>query len=208
MTAATVSSANVSHDDEQAGTLDVDRQVRYFLRCLKTLLPTQYTPNDSNRMSLAFFTISALDLLDALDKHTTPTERKDYIDWIYLNQHPDGGFRAFPGANLGPRRDRDNAQWDPATVPATYFALSMLLILDDNLSRVTRDKCLTWLSNTQDLNTGAFCETTARATSDSRFGYCAAAIWYILGAQLEPSSKHQLDVDAFVRYIRSAEVRL
>src|SRR5262245_11452053 len=105
-----------------------DRHIRYFLRCLKTVLPTEYMSNDSNRMTLAFFTIAGLDLLGILDTNTTPAERKGYIDWIYHCQVPSGGFRGFTGTDFGAeKRTFDNECWDPANLPATYFALATLL---------------------------------------------------------------------------------
>ncbi|ROV89383.1 hypothetical protein VSDG_08659 [Cytospora chrysosperma] len=37
--------------------------LRYWQRCLRTFLPHHYTPNDSQRMTLGFFIIAAIDLL-------------------------------------------------------------------------------------------------------------------------------------------------
>ena len=79
--------------------LNKERHIKYWLRCLKSLLPTLYTPYDANRMMLAAFILSALDLLSALHEYTTPDERAGYIEWIYSCQHPDGGFRAFIGTD-------------------------------------------------------------------------------------------------------------
>lgn len=140
-----MSTNGVKSPDDDGSHLDKKRHVKYHLRCLKTFLPQPYTSNDSNRLSLAFFTILALDLLDGLTESTTAAERADYIDWIYTNQHPDGGFRAFPGTDLGERRDDHNARWDPAHLPATYFAICLLLTLDDDFTRFNRDACLSTL---------------------------------------------------------------
>ncbi|KAI4132206.1 MAG: hypothetical protein LQ347_002665, partial [Umbilicaria vellea] len=96
-----------------------ERHIKYWLRCLKTFLPTAYTSSDSNRVSLAYFTLSALDLLGALRLHTTALERAQYADWIYHCQHPSGGFRGFTGTDVGALRDAGNAHWDPANLPAT-----------------------------------------------------------------------------------------
>jgi hypothetical protein len=42
-------------------------------------------------MTLAFFCLSALDLLGALDEHVTAQDKKDWIDWVYAMQiHPEG----------------------------------------------------------------------------------------------------------------------
>lgn len=191
--------------------LDVSKHTKYFLRTLKTYLPTAYQSNDSNRMSLAFFTLSGLDLLGTLKQNTTEAQRKEYIDWIYLNQHPQGGFRAFPGATFGDATTQDNQHWDPANLPATFFALCSLLILDDDLSRVKRRECLQWLTQLQRPD-GSFGETLVKGTinggTDSRFGYCATGVRYVLrglyDGQIEGCP--DIEIDNFVTCIRGSEV--
>lgn len=51
---------------------NTERHVKYYLRCLKTFLPTAYISNDSNRMLLAYLTLSGLDVLGVLQSKTTP----------------------------------------------------------------------------------------------------------------------------------------
>lgn len=161
-------------------------------------------------MSLAFFIIAGLDLLGTLTTKTSPEERQDYIAWIYSNQLPTGGFRAFPGTNFGSLSSPENARWDPANLPATYFALSTLLILGDDLSRVKRKETLTWLRMLQ-RGYGSFGETLVDGVinggEDSRFGYCAMGIRYILrGTQEgEVDGVEDVDLGRFVECIRSAE---
>ncbi|KAL4900584.1 hypothetical protein BDW74DRAFT_161733, partial [Aspergillus multicolor] len=162
-----------------------DRHITYFLRCLKTFLPGLYTSNDSNRMLLAFFTVSGLDLLGALQSKTTSEERRGYIDWIYHCQVPSGGFRGFTGTDFGAKkRTRTNEAWDPANVPSTFFALVILLILGDDLSRVKRTECLKWLPKMQRPN-GSFGEVLGpgdqvEGGGDLRFCCFAAGTRYIL----------------------------
>jgi hypothetical protein len=50
-------------------------------------------------MSLAFFVGSSLDLLGAMDTISL-AEKAEYIDWIYAQQHPEGGFRGSPFIGL------------------------------------------------------------------------------------------------------------
>ena len=52
-------------------TIDIQRHIRYFLYCLRTL-PTPYTSLDTNRLTVAYFCVSGLDLLGALDKVERP----------------------------------------------------------------------------------------------------------------------------------------
>lgn len=191
--------------------LDVQKQRKYFLRCLKTLLPTGYTSNDSNRMSLAFFIVAGLDLLDGLSTSTSEQERSHYIDWIYRNEHPGGGFRAFPGTDLGSLTTAENESWDPANLPATYFALASLIILGDDLQRLDRKNCLQWLPKLQ-RSDGSFGETWLNGEIhggyDSRFGYCAAGVRYFLRGRTEGevAGCRDMDVDKLVQCIRLAEV--
>ncbi|GAM82570.1 hypothetical protein ANO11243_005520 [Dothideomycetidae sp. 11243] len=193
---------------DQSPRLDAQRHTKYFLRCLKTYLPPPYTSNDSTRLSLAFFIVAALDLLDQLGSNTTPKERADYIDWVYSNQHPDGGFRGSPSSDLGSLRNQDNTDWDPAHVPATYFALSLLLLLDDDFSRFKRTECLKWLVQLQ-RDDGSFGETLVHGViqggRDSRYGYCAAGIRYMLLGSYPPPGQIDIKVDKLVECICMAE---
>lgn len=166
-------------------------------------------------MYLAYFIISALDLLDALPTVMTKDERQGYIDWIYRCQHANGGFRMWPGTDFGERANSENALWDPANIPATYFALATLLILDDDLKRVNRRETLAWLRQMQ-RSDGSFGETLVSGRveggQDPRFGYCATGSRYMLRATTEGDIKidgqtvKDIDVDAFVRCVRLAEV--
>ena len=47
------------------------RHVEYFLKCLRQL-PSPYTSLDTNRLTVAYFCVSALDLLDSLDRVDKP----------------------------------------------------------------------------------------------------------------------------------------
>jgi geranylgeranyl transferase type-1 subunit beta len=186
------------------------KHITYWLRCLKTYLPWQYTSNDSNRMMLAYFTISALDLLSSLESSTSEQERAGYINWIYSCQHPDGGFRGFPGTDFGDRANEENALWDPANVPATYFALCMLLILRDDLTRVKRNECLSWLTRMQRPD-GSFGQTLGEegkieGGTDTRFAYTAIGIRWILGGGTS-SNNGDVNVEKLVQCIKELQVR-
>ena len=192
-----------------------DRHVKYWLRCAKTFLPPQYTPNDSSRMTLAFFTLSALDLLSVLESKTTTDERTCWVNWIYHCQLPTGGFRGFSGTDFGSaNRSEDNANWDPANLPATFFAIISLLILGDDLSNVKRNECLRWLVELQGDN-GSFEETLGQDVgldggNDLRFCCCAAGIRHILRGTVagEEEELDDFDVDKLVTYISSCQASL
>ena len=194
-------------------TFDMERHVKYFLRCLKTFLPSLYTSNDSNRMMLAFFTVAGLDILGALQSHTTPEERQAHAAWIYRCQLSSGGFRAFTGADFGlDKRTRENEIWDPANLPATFFALVVLLILGDDLSRVKRKECLQWLHDMQ-RSDGSFGEVLGAAGAiegghDLRFCCCAAGTRYMLrGKDVRNIEVDDINVNSLVAFIESCQVR-
>ncbi len=187
-----------------------DRHTKYWLRCAKTFLPEAYTSNDSNRMTLVFFIISALDLLDLLDSKIDTIERDSWINWIYSCQLDSGGFRGFTGTKIDhDARNPDNQHWDPANVPATFFALVTLIVLGDDLSRVKRRACLTWLPKVQREN-GSFGETLGEAESiqggsDLRFCCCAAGVRHILRRPRDLDAK-DLDVGRLVTFIATCQV--
>ncbi|KAL4779097.1 terpenoid cyclases/protein prenyltransferase alpha-alpha toroid [Aspergillus varians] len=189
-----------------------ERHITYFLRCLKTFLPGLYTSNDSNRMLLAFFTVSGLDLLGALQTKTTPEERQGYIEWIYHCQVPSGGFRGFTGTDFGiEKRTPDNEAWDPANVPSTFFALVILLILGDDLSRVKRTECLRWLPKMQRPN-GSFGEVLGpggqvEGGGDLRFCCFAAGTRYILKGKRDAGldGVEDIDVGKLMTFIESCQ---
>lgn len=187
-----------------------DRHVKYWLRCAKTFLPEAYTSNDSNRMTLAFFIVSALDLLDLLESKVDTDERDSWISWIYSCQLDSGGFRGFTGTKFGNDiRTSKNQHWDPANVPATFFALVTLIVLGDDLSRVRRRECLAWLPKVQ-REDGSFGETlgeneSIEGGSDLRFCCCAAGVRHILRGPRGIDVK-DINVDRLVAYIAACQV--
>lgn len=193
-----------------------ERHIKYFLRCLKTFLPDLYTPNDSNRMLLAFFTVAGIDTLGALQEKTTPEEREGYIEWVYHCQLPTGGFRGFTGIDFGlERRTPENEVWDPANIPSTFFAIVILLILGDDLSRLKRRECLQWLPRMQ-REDGSFGEVLGpegriEGGRDLRFCCCAAGTRYMLRGKdgsADLQGVKDIDVDRLVAFIEDCQVRI
>lgn len=175
-----------------------------------------YTSNDSNRMYLAYFILSACDILDVLTTSTSPAERKDWTDWIYHCQHPDGGFRMWPGTDFGERTNTENARWDPANINATYFALASLLILGDDLKCVNRKATLHWVCKMQ-RDDGSFGETLVNGKQeggrDPRLGYCATGVRHILRGATKPGpitlqgeTIDDIHFDRYIECLRRAEV--
>lgn len=200
-------------------TFKRERHTTYWLRCARTFLPNAYESGDASRMLLAFFIVSALDLLGLLspDPDTgkakiTDEEKQGWIDWIYHCQHPQGGFRGFTGIRL--ENGKEHA-WDPANLPATFFALCTLLILGDDFGRVDREACLKWTTKLQRPD-GSFGEVLSgnvglreyeiEGGKDLRFCCCAAGIVHMLGngyEQEDPST--MFDKKSLVDFITSCQ---
>src|SRR5579862_9272985 len=116
--------------------LDIQKHVAYTKLCLN-LLPSAFTSNDSNRLSLGFFLLNTLDILDKLETATSQRDREGWIDWIYHCQLESGGFRGSTGT-----KTPEHSIYDTAHLPATYFAIASLLILGDDLNRLNRTPIL------------------------------------------------------------------
>ena len=188
-------------------SLSKEKHVRYWFRCLKTHLPSPYTSNEAQRMSLAFFILSALDLLGALHTRTTAAERAEYADWILHCQHPDGGFRGFTGTMTG---DESGNEWDVANLAATYFACAALAVLGKGLERVRRRECLEWVRRLQRAN-GSFGEGIGKGgvvegAEDMRFCYLAAVTRWFLRRGPDMDEVEDIDVEGLAKWIEASVV--
>lgn len=209
--------------------LDKALHIKYFQRCLKSLLPTAYTDNDSIRVALAYFILSALDLLGA-GADTFPEEEKEMIkEWFLSCQCEGGGFCGNPGLRFDSERDdmnRDGAErgggregklWlDGASVPMTYFALLGLATVE-GLEEVRREECLRWLRGLQRTDVvegeygdviGGFGESRGLRKGDMRIGYCGGVVRWILGGGegWTEEEEEDINVEGFVRYLRAGQV--
>ena len=194
-------------------TLDKERHIKYWQRCLKSYLPTQYTSNDSNRMTLGFFILSALDLLGAGADTFSEKERANTRDWILQCQHPSGGFCASPNHKFPESYYVDagfgKQQMDPANLPATFFAILSLTFVA-GLDGINRYACLKWLKSLQ-REDGSFGELITqegeiKGGSDMRHCQVAAAVRWMLNGETEVSREVDIDVEALVNHIQSGQV--
>ena len=64
-----------------AARIDLAAHAKYFLRCLE-LLPAPYASLDTNRLTVAYFCVSGLDVLGCLERVDAPR----IISWIYSLQ--------------------------------------------------------------------------------------------------------------------------
>lgn len=66
------------------------------------MLPSPYVRGDDQRMTFAYFCLSALDLLQQVHDVVDEKERNEYIDWVYdqqMSADQGGGFRGSPAAS-------------------------------------------------------------------------------------------------------------
>ncbi|XP_013385112.1 geranylgeranyl transferase type-1 subunit beta [Lingula anatina] len=166
-----------------------DKHVKFFTRCLQ-VLPDKYAALDTSRMTVAFFALSGLDILNAL--HIIEKDKNDIIEWIYsLQVLPDEtesnldkcGFRGSSTIGI-PYNTEDKPittaiPYDGGHIAMTYTALASLIILGDNLSRVNKRAVLAGLRSLQ-LEDGSFCATSGGSENDMRFVFCASCISYMM----------------------------
>lgn len=158
--------------------LDKPRHLRYWKRCVRTLLPHHYTSMDSTRLSLAFFIIASIDLLTPPPSSSpndsaqpepepllTPADRLRLRRWVLSCQHPAGGFCASPTHVLPRHHQRSDVE--NAHLGGTYFALLLLALLssdddddsaDSAFAGVDRAATLRWLRRLQRPEDGSFGE--------------------------------------------------
>lgn len=188
---------NVQQEDEDP-KLAYSRHKRYWLRCLNTVLPTLYTSQDSQRLTLAFFILSALDLLHVLEEIASDV-RAAYIEWIYSRQRPTGGFSAD---------DHGAGKWNEPELASTFFALASLLVLNDDFARLL--DCGSWLARLQ-LENGSFRSSLSQngpivGGNDIRYCYMAAGVRQLLQLTGQKSWR-EVDVKALVEFVANSKVR-
>lgn len=114
-------------------------------------------------MTLAFFSLGALTLLNELDNNITPENKNDWIEWIYAQQllptgeDPDMNETVcgFRGSSWSGRpfdstsTTSEFCHYDSSHIANTYTALCNLLILGDDLSRVNKSAIVKTLRTLQ-----------------------------------------------------------
>lgn len=156
-----------------------ERHVKFFQRCLD-IIPAEYQSLDTSRLTLLFYALSGLDLLDRLD---VVRNRQSIIDWIYSLQLVTkdevlGNRSGFRGSTTSSLKDCVHAL-DCSHVTMTYAALASLLVLGDDLTRVNRSAVLAGVRSLRRDN-GCFRSTLIGGESDMRFVYCAVAVCHML----------------------------
>ncbi|KAI9593391.1 geranylgeranyl transferase type-1 subunit beta [Syncephalis fuscata] len=160
---------------------NIDRHINYFLYCVN-FLPQPYTSGDTTRLTLISFGLCALEYLNVLESRINSERRQLFIDWIYDQQIAPSEDKEKPYAYCGFRGGPftgPSGPYNRANVAATFGALTSLLALGDDLSRVDRAAIAGGLREIQ-LADGRFAPMPDVTEADMRLTYCAVAICYIL----------------------------
>ncbi|KAK1921276.1 terpenoid cyclases/protein prenyltransferase alpha-alpha toroid [Papiliotrema laurentii] len=166
-------------------TFKRNAHIAYFRRCLQAL-PAQATGFDSNRITIAYFCLSGLDLLDALERKTSEEDRRGWADWIWSLQAVPGGFSGSTFMLT------ENSATSPPHLPSTYTALLCLALLREPLDKLNILGLQTFLQSCQAPD-GSFAplpqnEMEGDFQSDLRMTYCASVIADITGVSFDRDS--------------------
>ncbi|EPS66724.1 hypothetical protein M569_08052, partial [Genlisea aurea] len=166
-------------------TFDRDRHVD-FLLMMYQLLPSDYQDQEINRLTMAYFVVSGLDILQALDR----IGRDEAISWVLSLQFKpkdagasleDGQFYGFGGSRSLQSwpYDTDKVIYNGSHLASTYCALAILKILGYDMSLIDSESLIKSMKNLQQPG-GCFASINAGGEEDLRFLFCAAAICSVL----------------------------
>lgn len=179
----------MTNDPEDELQLINNRHAKFFLRALQ-VIPGSLANFDTNRVTLAYFSLSGLDLLKRLD--LVEKDRSKMIDWLYLCMITPAPTDSVPSDSLLEKcgfrgstclKISSNCfpthEYDHGHVAMTYTAIASLLILGDDLARVNRPAVLAGIKALQ-LEDGSYKAALQGGENDMRFLYCAAAVCSML----------------------------
>ncbi|CAH9133394.1 unnamed protein product [Cuscuta epithymum] len=160
---------------------DRDRHICY-LRMMLEVLPAKYQGQEINRLTLAYFAISGLDILDGLHL----VDKEGVINWVLsLHAHPkneaeleNGQFYGFHGSKSSQFDSNSNGGLIPngSHLASTYCALAILKTVGYDLSLIDSTSIVKSMRSLQQPDGSFMPIHTGAETADLRFVYCAAAI--------------------------------
>uniref|UniRef100_A0A2P2LGJ6 Geranylgeranyl transferase type-1 subunit beta isoform X2 n=1 Tax=Rhizophora mucronata TaxID=61149 RepID=A0A2P2LGJ6_RHIMU len=161
-----------------------DRHVT-FLQMMYQMLPYHYQTQEINRLTLAYFVVSGLDILGALDS----VDKNAVADWVLSLQacpvdgvsSNDGEFWGFHGSRTSqfPIENHRKLIHNHSHLASTYCALAILKTVGYDMSNINSKLLLSSMRNLQQRD-GSFLPIHIGAETDLRFTYCAAAVCCLL----------------------------
>lgn len=168
----------------ESSTFEKDRHILY-LEMMYQLLPPPYQVQEINRLTLAYFVISGLDILGAIDR----IDKDAVVDWVLsLQAHPknegtieNGQFYGFHGSRSSQfQSSNDGApNLNGSHLASTYCALVILKTVGYDLSLIESEILLKSMRTLQQPD-GCFMPIHTGGETDLRFVFCAAAICSML----------------------------
>ncbi|CAN6472195.1 unnamed protein product [Victoria cruziana] len=170
--------------DAPSSSFKRDLHVR-FLQMMMENLPLEYELQDINRLTLAYFVISGLDILGAMGS----IEKDRIINWVLsLQALPattadlrEGRFYGFLGCSNSkfPAASPDVPFVGTSNLASTYCALCILETVGYDLKNVDFSSISISMRCLQQPD-GSFMPIDTGAERDLRFVFCAAAICHML----------------------------
>lgn len=185
-----------------------DKHIKYFRSCLERL-PYEYVGLESGLLSGIYFAVTALDLLGVVDD----IDKQSVIDHVYSLQiqcsqsSQIAGHNGFIGSSYfgqpyGACLCSDMESFYQPSIymnghlAMDYTAISLLLTLGDDLSRLDIEKLVQGISQLQQPD-GSFRATLSDGECDMRYLYCACAVSALL------NNWSSVDKDRAVSFITS-----
>lgn len=155
--------------------------IKYLLRFLDKI-PAEFISCDTTRITIAYFVISSLDVLNSLDA-IDEEKKQSIIKWIYSLQVTDdeelvSGFQGSSTINTSYNKNL-NSLYKWSHLAGTYCGLCCLVILGDDLKNVNRKAIVNSLKILQ-LPNGCFTGAKDGTENDMRFLFMAANVCYLL----------------------------
>ncbi|KAK6145343.1 hypothetical protein DH2020_022163 [Rehmannia glutinosa] len=140
--------------DPESSVFDRDRHI-FYLEMMYQMLPSAYQGQEINRLTLAYFVVSGLDILRAIDR----IDKEVVINWVLsLQAHPkndstleNGRFYGFHGSRSSQFQSNDNGAAIPngSHLASTYCALAILKTVGYDLSLMDSELLLKSMKNLQ-----------------------------------------------------------
>ncbi|QCE12880.1 geranylgeranyl transferase type-1 subunit beta isoform X1 [Vigna unguiculata] len=177
---------NSSEQEECSGLEMMQKDLHAtFLELMYYLLPSPYESQETNHLTLAYFVISGLDILNSL--HSVAKDA--VVSWVLSFQaHPgakadlnDGQFYGFHGSKTSQFPPDKNGVLihNNSHLASTYCAIAILKIVGYELSNLDSESIASSMRNLQQPD-GSFIPIHIGGETDLRFVYCAAAICFML----------------------------
>ncbi|XP_008812041.1 geranylgeranyl transferase type-1 subunit beta [Phoenix dactylifera] len=170
--------------DPEGLELERERHV-LFLEMMMERLPSDFETQEINHLTLAYFAISGLGILGALDR----VDKDQIASWVLsfqaqprtMSDLDNGQFYGFHGSRTSQFTidDSEVSSHNCSHLASTYCALAILNMIGYNLSNINSEAILISMRNLQQPD-GSFMPIHFGAEKDLRFVYCAAAICFML----------------------------